>query len=120
MAEWLTTYESISDSLAMRGRDFILRKAPHLIVATAPENLPMGRDNARFSLAYAELFAPSLGLGTCWAGFVEMCAGAGHGPLLELFNLPDNRRVAGVIMAGYPQYSYRRLPERAPLQVEWR
>lgn len=102
------------------GEDVILRGAPHFIVATAAEGFAPGRDNTRFSLAYAELFAPALGLGTCWAGFVDMCAFAGYQPLLDLLAVPAGRVYTGAIMAGYPRYVYHRLVERQPLSVEWR
>ena len=60
-----------------QGLDNILRDAPHLILAMAQKDFVRGRENSVFSLAYLELFAPSLGLGSCWAGIVEMCIFAG-------------------------------------------
>lgn len=103
------------------GTDTILRGAPCLIVAVADKAaLQRGRDNTHFSLAYAELFAPSIGLGTCWAGFFEACASAAYQPLLALLDLPDHLAVTGALMAGYPQYTYKRLVDRNPLQVTWK
>lgn len=52
--------------------DVILRNAPCFILARAEKTFMRGRDNTHFSLAYAELFAPSLDLGTCYAGLVEI------------------------------------------------
>lgn len=102
------------------GRDFILHKAPALVLALSKDSgeiAQRGRDNGHFCLSYAELFAPTLGLGSCWSGFVEFCAQAGYEPVLEKLGLPDGYRVAGAIMVGYPQYKYRYMPEREPLQV---
>jgi nitroreductase len=83
------------------GQDVVLRNAPCLVVATTDKSFqPNGRDNTHFSLAYAELYAPSIGLGTCWAGFFEACATAGYQPLLNLLNLPENMSVTGGIMVG--------------------
>ena len=76
-----------------------------------------GRDNGHFALSYAELMAPSLGLGSCWSGFVEFCAQVGYEPLLKLLNLPAGYRVAGAIMVGYPKFKYRYMPERESLRV---
>ncbi|WP_346353759.1 nitroreductase family protein [Azotosporobacter soli] len=101
------------------GKDTILRGAPQLILATAREEAVNGRENTLFSLAYLELYAPSLGLGTCWAGLFEFCAFSGHRPLLELFALPDGERITGAVMLGYPKYKYANLPERKPLKVKW-
>ena len=101
------------------GIDNILRAAPHLILATAPKDFKNGRENTIFSFAYLELFATSLGLGSCWAGIFEMCAFANHYPLLKLFNIPDDKVLTGAVMVGYPQYSYNRLLDRNPLDITW-
>ena len=102
------------------GQDIILRNAPCLVVAIAAKKfLPHGRDNTHFSLAYAELYAPTIKLGTCWAGYFEACATNGYQPLLNLLNLPEGMAVTGGLMVGYPQYTYKRLVDRNPLQVSW-
>jgi len=100
--------------------DSILRSAPCLVIAMADKALmPRGRDNTHFSLAYAELYAPTIELGTCWAGFFEACATAGYQPLLDILNLPKSMVVTGGIMVGYPKYNYKRLVDRNPLQITW-
>ncbi|HBE78901.1 MAG TPA: ferredoxin [Firmicutes bacterium] len=102
------------------GKDPILRNAPHLIVALCcREFAEIGRSNAAFSLAYAELFAPTIGLGTCWAGFLQHCAFSGYAPLLGALNLPADLTVAGALMVGYPLFRYHRLVDRNPLKVSW-
>lgn len=103
------------------GIDTILRGAPCLVVAAADKGVfQRGRDNTHFSLAYAELFAPTIRLGTCWAGFFEACAADGYAPLLSLLALPDHLAVTGALMVGYPQYTYKRLVDRNPVQVTWK
>ncbi|VBB07557.1 nitroreductase [Lucifera butyrica] len=102
------------------GQDIVLRDAPCLVIPIADKNsLPTGRDNTLFSLAYAELFAPTIGLGTCITGFFNACAASGYQPLLDMLNLPENMHVTGGLMVGYPKYTYRRLVDRNPLQVTW-
>ncbi|MBU3153712.1 nitroreductase family protein [Clostridium estertheticum] len=101
------------------GIDQILRDAPNLILALAPKEIKNGRENTIFSFAYLELFATTLGLGSCWAGLFEMCAFANYYPLLELFNIPKNKVLTGAVMVGYPQYVYKRLVDRNPLDVTW-
>jgi nitroreductase/NAD-dependent dihydropyrimidine dehydrogenase PreA subunit len=102
------------------GKDVILRDAPHLIVAMCDEDFPRGAENAHFALAYAELIAPTVGLGTCWAGLFQGCAFSGYAPLLKALDLPVGKKVAGGLMAGYPRHHYHRLVDRNPLQVGWR
>jgi nitroreductase/NAD-dependent dihydropyrimidine dehydrogenase PreA subunit len=101
------------------GRDIILRDAPSLIVTLADKNSPTGKVNTPYLLAYAELYAPSLGLGTCITGFFDACASIGYPPMLEILDLPENMSVTGGLMVGYPKYTYRRLVDRNPLQIIW-
>lgn len=113
-------YGAIITKYREKDHDGILRGAPCLIVAAAPKSmLPLGRDNTHFSLAYTELYAPSIELGTCWAGFFEACAMSGYQPLLDLLNLPEDMSVTGGLMVGYPKYTYKRLVDRKPLQILW-
>lgn len=116
------SYLKLHIAAARRGKDTILRGAPHLVLALSPEKLGQntGRSNAEFVLAYAELYAPSLGLGTCWGGFVQHCAFSGYEPLLQQLEVPEGKRLAGAIMAGYPKYRYPRLVNRNPLEIAWK
>lgn len=99
------------------GVDVILRGAPSLVLATAAADFGRGRENSVFSLAYLELYAPAIGLGSCWAGILEAFALDGNSPLLKLFHIPEGKKITGAVMVGYPQYSYKRLVDRNPLDV---
>ncbi len=101
------------------GADWALRDAPCLIVATAPSELAAAPDSARLALEYVELYASTLGLGTCWAGAAGRCAAAAYPPLLEALAIPGGVAVVGILMAGYPRYAFKRLPDREPLRVSW-
>ena len=63
MARVITTWDS--------GRDSVLRKAPVLIVASAPKESAFGMVDLTIALTYLDLVAPTLGLGTCWAGLLQ-------------------------------------------------
>jgi len=99
------------------GMDTILRDAPNLILATAPKDFKNGRENTISQLTYAELYATTIGLGSCWAGLFEMCAFSNYLPLLSLFNIPEDRVITGAVMVGYPKYKYKKLVDRNPLDV---
>jgi nitroreductase/NAD-dependent dihydropyrimidine dehydrogenase PreA subunit len=102
------------------GEDTILRDAPCLIVATAERNYyTLGRDNTHFALTYARLYAPALGLGSCWSGLFEYCAVSEYKPLLKLLKLPRNIAITGALLVGYPIHSFKRLVDRDPLQISW-
>ena len=102
------------------GLDVILRNAPCFILALTEKSFTRGRDNTHFSLAYAELFASSLELGTCYAGLVEACARSGYQPLLKVLDIPEELIVTGGIIVGYPKYIFTRLVDRSQVKVTWR
>lgn len=101
--------------------DIILRGAKHLILAYASQEMKerRARDNACFMLSYAELFAPSLGIGTCWAGFFEWAINDSYKPLLDYLAIAEDKQFAGAIMVGVPKYTYKLIPNRDPLKAEW-
>lgn len=112
-------YRNVVRQYRTTGEDMILRGAPHLIVALCDKEFPRGQENAHFSFSYAELYAPTIGLGTCWAGYFQACAFTGYAPLLAVLEIPEDKKVAGALMAGYSQYRYYRMVERNPLAVTW-
>lgn len=114
---WVKPYAGMAKIYRDTGYDVVLRGAPHLVLALASVKNPIGRDNGRYALTYAELFAPSIGLGSCWAGFFEMAAFGGDAHLLELIGIPETKTIAGALMVGKPKYRYQRLVERNPLEV---
>ena len=99
------------------GVDSIFRGASNLIITIADKDLRSARDNSVSSLTYLELYAPSLGLGSCWAGIFEYCASIENSPMLKLFNIPEGKKITAAVMVGYPKYSYKRLVDRNPLDV---
>lgn len=99
------------------GIDGILHDAPNLIIATAQKGFKNGRENTILSFSYIELFANSIGLGSAWGGLIEMCAFSNYRPLLDLFEIPEDKVFTGAIMVGYPKYRFKKLVERNPLDV---
>ncbi len=99
--------------------DTILRDAPSIIITLADEDFRNGRENSVLSLSYLELYAPSLGLGSCWAGVFEICARSDNSPMYKIFNIPEKKKITGVVMVGYPKYSFKRFTERQPLSASF-
>lgn len=100
------------------GMDKLLRHAPALVVATVQKSVPLPENSSDLALEYAELYAPSLGLGTCWAGYCMLCARMS--PVMkDFFHIPDDRVLTGMLMVGFPKYRYHRLPDRKPLKLTW-
>jgi nitroreductase/ferredoxin len=102
-----------------KGIDRILRSAPHLVVAHWLSTMPISQASCFIALAYLELAAPSLGLGTCWAGYFTTAANF-YPPLQEALALPQSHLPYGATMIGYPKYSYQRMPPRNKPEITWR
>lgn len=99
-------------------KDLIMRGAPALVMTLAPkaENRKADCDTA---LAYLELFAPTLGLGSCWLGLLIRAVEAEYTPLLELLQIPEAQRINGAVLLGYPKYKYQLIPDRKPLKASF-
>ena len=103
-----------------RGIDIIGRNARQLIFVLARRLNVTGPSNSEQSLAYAELYAPTLGLGTTIMGFIETCLRADYTPLRELLQIPTKQVGVGCLLVGYPRYRYHKLVDRQHLKVEFR
>jgi nitroreductase len=102
-----------------KGKDQILRGAPHLIVVHSQADLPFAEADCVIALTYLELYACAKGLGTCWAGYLTAATNF-HEPLAPALGLPQGHKCFGAVMLGYPQYKYTRIPVRSAPVVIWR
>lgn len=100
------------------GYDWVLRGAPTVVVACAPEEYEWGKQDCAIALTYLELAAEARGLGVCWAGFLTRIA-AVHPPLREMLSVPEGYVICGGLMLGERKYTYRLVPPRKPLSVQW-
>ena len=100
------------------GVDVVCREAPHLIVAHGLQADRTAQPACTIAMTYLELAAPSLGLGTCWAGFYGAAA-AVWPPLQAALGLPEGHACYAAAMVGYPKFKYQRLPLRNTPQVTW-
>jgi nitroreductase/NAD-dependent dihydropyrimidine dehydrogenase PreA subunit len=101
------------------GQDPILRNAPALIVAIAPEEIGNGIVDPTIALSHLELVAPTLGLGTCWAGALRRAL-LNWEPAREAMGLADGYPFYYPMMLGYPRFSYHRMPKRNSPKISWR
>lgn len=100
------------------GRDPIIRRAPVLLVASTPEMASNGTVDISLAFSYLELMAPSLGLGTCWAGLVYSALLNDPG-VKDLLGLSVDAGHFYAMLMGYPKYKFQRLPERRPPRIDW-
>jgi len=111
-------YRPVVDRWAT-GYDGILRTAQTLIVPSAPKANANGLVDLSIALAYLELAALPLGVGTCWAGLLRGAMLATP-ELVESMGLPEGHTWFYPIMIGYPRFKYHRLPERKVPVIHWK
>jgi len=101
------------------GYNSVTWSAPALVLASAPEQAVSGMVDVTLALAYLELAAPKLGLGTCWAGLVNGAVKSSPA-VAEAAGLPEGHAHHYAMMAGYPKRRYRRVPERNAPRITWK
>jgi len=101
------------------GFDAVLREAPVLVVASAPEEGSNGMVDVTLALSYFELAAPKVGLGTCWAGLLEGAI-LSSVDVREAIGIPQRHPYYYSLMVGYPKSKYYRLPERKVPKINWK
>jgi nitroreductase/NAD-dependent dihydropyrimidine dehydrogenase PreA subunit len=98
------------------GRESILRSAPVLIIASAPKQAAFGFVDLTIALSYLDLLAPTMGLGTCWAGLLQGAL-LSSSALKEKAGIPAEHPHHYPMVLGYPAIKYHRLPERKPPRI---
>ncbi len=101
------------------GADAVLRDAPCLVVAVAPEADRNGMVNLTLALSYLELAAPVFGLGTCWAGLLQGAMMASPA-LKKAVGIPEEYPNHYPMMLGYAKARYHRLPVRNAPKIAWK
>jgi nitroreductase/NAD-dependent dihydropyrimidine dehydrogenase PreA subunit len=96
----------------------IFRDAPLLVVAHGLRANPLAPANCALALRNIELVALTLGLGTCWMGYLVAAAGR-SGAVARLLDLPVNRQAYGAVTVGYPAERYTVAMPRRPREVRW-
>ena len=101
------------------GVERVCRGAPHVIVAHGSRIWPFGPEDCALAISLLDLYAPTIGLGVCWGGYLYTAAN-NHAPLAERLGLPKNHRAFGAVMVGYPEYLYHRMPVRNEPRITWK
>ena len=100
------------------GQDQMSRGAPCFVQAWAPKDERTAPQAATIALAYAQLAAHAMGLGSSWSGGINTAAQA-YPPLTELLGLPEGTVSYGTILLGYPAETFARIPARKDADVTW-
>ena len=101
------------------GMDVVLRNAPVVVIASAPEAAVSGMTDVSLALSYMELAATTMEVGTCWAGLLHGAL-LGWEPLQKVVGLPAGHVHHYAMMLGYAKPKYYRLPERKIPKIHWK
>lgn len=105
-----------------QGADVLFRGAPHLLLTSAPEQSPCPVQDTHIALAWFELMAQSMGLGTLWNGMLTWCINDIFPDLRQRLGIPEDHRFGYVMCFGKPDVTYHRTVQRSPARVnrpEW-
>ena len=103
-------------SAFLNGDDVIFRNAPHMIVISAPINAPCVNEDPIIALSYFELYAQSLGVGTLWCGFAQICLKL-FPDLCEFLEIPDGYKPGYVMLFGPSDVKYTRTTQPEEIAI---
>ncbi|UCD83306.1 MAG: nitroreductase family protein [Deltaproteobacteria bacterium] len=102
-----------------QGEDRLLWNAPAVIAVHAPAWDQTSAFNCVSAIYCCSLMAHSLGVGTCFNGFIEHSAR--HDRTLKKFlGIPKDHHCFGAMTLGYQDIKFKHLVERRKPNIEWR
>jgi nitroreductase/NAD-dependent dihydropyrimidine dehydrogenase PreA subunit len=102
-----------------RGDDPILFHAPALMLFIGPKFEAMSRNEADLAAQTVALYAPTLGLGTCYSGIVMVAFDGLSRSIPKLVQLPRGYKVFNALIVGYAKPHYRYIPYRKARNVHY-
>ena len=97
----------------------VFRNAPVVMVIHGIRTNFMAHANCSIAARNMEIMAKTLGLGTCWVGFLSAAADLAKGKIERYLEIPDDHGIYGAIMVGYPKFEYRKIIPRKEREVRW-
>lgn len=95
------------------GNNVVMGTATSLILAYADDKAISPETDTAIAMTTAELYLQSRGVGTCWAGYLRRMVNAIPEIRELLPEIPENHRVYGAFMVGYPENEeYLHIPQR--------
>lgn len=108
---WLSFYnEHKKDPLK---NDKLFFNAPLVIYVTSPTPI-----NGSLASSNMQLMIDSLGLGTCFSGFL-LVASQDNKEILDLLKIKDGKQIVSCLFIGYPDVKYQRTTPRKAANINW-
>ncbi len=90
------------------GMDLVFHNAPHIVIASVPQNNLMPKEDGMIALSYFELLANSNGLGTLWAGMIKTVIDEINPEIKKILGIPEDHMIAYSMLFGKPAVKYAR------------
>jgi nitroreductase len=97
----------------------VFRNAPVVIVAHGLRPNFMAHANCSIAARNIEIMSKTMGLGTCWVGFLISAAHLSEKKIERYLGIPDDHSIYGALMVGYPKFEYRKIIPRKEREVRW-
>jgi nitroreductase/NAD-dependent dihydropyrimidine dehydrogenase PreA subunit len=107
------------EEIVQRGADPILFHAPALMLFTGPKSGTMSKNDADLAAQTVALYAPTLGLGTCYSGIVMVAFDGLSRSITRLVQIPQGYKVFNALIVGYAKPHYRYIPYRKARNVHY-
>lgn len=117
---WRNYAENLKEMarLSRKGEDRLLWNAPALVIIHVSKLLEDPGVDVGLGAMQMTLMAQSLGLGSCFIGFIPMAV-ENSAELKELLRIPNGHSTVTSFVTGYPDVSYLRLVSRKQARVRW-
>jgi nitroreductase/Pyruvate/2-oxoacid:ferredoxin oxidoreductase delta subunit len=99
------------------GEDPVLFDAPALMLFIGPKSEFMSKTDADLAAQTVALYAPTLGLGTCYSGTVSAAFSGLYPGIKKVVNIPEGAAVFNVLIVGYPKHKASFVPARKDRNV---
>ena len=100
-----------------RRQDIIFRNAPHLVIATAPQQVATPQQDCLIALTYFELYAQANGVGTVWDGLAKWAINDLLPEFRSRLGIPGDHVFGFAMVFGWPAHSYTRTVQHSPVLI---
>lgn len=115
-AHKLKGYKAYLDRAGLNEKDVLAHNAPALFIFHAPKRSSTPAEDAVIWATTAALHAETMGIGTCYNGFIARAIN-GSKKLKTYLGIPKGSKVHSAFTAGYPSVRYQRPAPRKELAV---
>ncbi|TVM34493.1 nitroreductase family protein [Oceanidesulfovibrio marinus] len=97
--------------------DFILRGAPHVLIASSSTKAPSYDKDSLIALSYFDLLAQCWGLGTVWNGMLTWCVRDSSSAFAARLSIPEDHQIGYAMAFGAPAVRYHRTVQHSPANI---